>query len=105
MEMAVDPPTKTRAPDPLTALGITEVRRRCTSWPVALSWGLLAGKTFTMAVSPAGLVMAGETKATPLLGGGLGGAPRRERVPLGSAVCLRSATISSGPLKPGPKPL
>ncbi len=99
--VAVAPPIDAFTPVAFSTGGTTLSRRVVSRSVVAWAWGFVAGKTAIVAVSFAGLRFAGATAATFLV-------PAIDFVSVCSAALSpglgSSATTSSGPLKPGPKP-
>ena len=99
--VAVLPPTCAWTPVASVASGITSLRTVCTRSTVASSCGPVDGMTVIRAVSPAGLSRGGETEATPAAASSDECSRSRDGSP---AASRRSATMSNGPLVPGPKP-
>ncbi len=98
--LAVAPPTCTRTPGP-TAPGTTWSRRSRTRALVALDCGPLSGTTVSSSERPSEPGTGGVTAATP---GTAFSAVGSAAVASAGVPGANSATRTSGPLLPGPKP-
>ena len=101
MLLAIRPVTNGSRPVPAVEEGITVSRSLRTSAPVASSCGAVAGCTSMTAARPSGLGTGGPAEATPAVP-----ASARDKAPRSASweASDTSATTSSGPLAPGPKP-
>ena len=102
MKVAVEPPTKTCAPVVDSTGGTTELRSSFTSVDVARLSGAEDGYAFRTAAFPDGLMRGAPTETTSGV--------RRTAVAswVSAAVPFLAGSLTtrtSGPLKPGPKPL
>ena len=102
MLVAVEPVTETAAPVAPSTAGSSSLRMRSISSVVAASSGALVGMAERTAVSPAGFSTGGVTTAMPSSPATV--APTCASAASLSAEAVRSTTMESGPLKPGPKP-
>ncbi len=73
----------------------------CTSDSVARSWGPVVGITVARPAAPDGLETGSPTEATPLV---WWSSSRRCWKPAAWGAVLVSATTTTGPFEPGPKP-